>query len=298
MQAIEYGQKLAYYHKLAEDILPDMIPLEAPGPLREAMEYSLLGGGKRIRAVLLLAVYEYCGGKHVESALAFAAAVEMIHAYSLIHDDLPCMDDDDMRRGKPSCHIAYGESTAILAGDALLTLAFETISTDKCMDAFGAEKIAAAVNALAKAAGACGMVAGQILDLENEEAQITADQLTAINRLKTGALIRACAKIGCILAGAEPGKREAARQYAANIGLAFQVVDDVLDKTVSAEELGKPAGSDEKNAKTTYAKLLGTKRAAQLAQELTNAAVTAIKNTDGDSTFLAGFAAALCDRKS
>jgi len=291
-------QKLAYYYKMIEDYLPELLPDGTPDSLRAAIADSLLGGGKRIRGILTLAFYEYCGGENPQKALPFAAAVEMIHAYSLVHDDLPCMDNDDMRRGKPSCHIAYGESTALLAGDALLTLAFDVMSAEVNASTFGAERVLAAANALAKAAGAGGMIAGQVMDLANENAKATTERLMHTDEKKTGALIKVSAEIGCILAGADESKQQAARQYAADIGLAFQIVDDILDVAGDADKLGKPTGSDAKNAKSTYISLYGIEHAKQLAHDLTENAANTLKNAGGDSGFLVELANYLNNRTS
>jgi geranylgeranyl diphosphate synthase type II len=294
----EFDQKLGYYHRMAEEsigvYLPD--PELVPRSLLDAMSYSLLGGGKRIRAVLLLAFYEACGGTDTAQALPFAAAVEMIHAYSLIHDDLPCMDDDDIRRGKASCHIVYGEANALLAGDALLTLAFETLSDARCIKSHGAATVAEAVSILAKAAGAGGMVGGQVMDLENEGARVTAEELMLTDRKKTGALIRCAAELGCLLAGADCAVRDAALGYAAKLGLAFQVVDDILDRTGTEDQLGKPVGSDEEQHKSTYISVYGLDRAKEIAATLTAEAISALDKIDGDFHFCTQLVDFLCNR--
>lgn len=268
---------------------------EAGRKLPRAMWYSLLSGGKRIRAVLLLATYEMLA-KDFKAAIPFAAAIEMIHAYSLIHDDLPCMDDDDMRRGKPSCHIKFGEATALLAGDGLLTLAFETISSKRCMDIFGAEKTLVSVKALSNAAGVRGMVGGQILDLENEDRDITLEELTVINSKKTGALIKSACEMGCILGGADEKTTSRVLSYAEKIGLSFQIIDDVLDITADEKQLGKPVGSDGENHKTTFASVCGIKKAKELAAKLTDEAINEIKGTGLDAGFLCGLAEYLAGR--
>jgi geranylgeranyl diphosphate synthase type II len=294
----DFDQKLGYYHGMVMQALPDFLPEEdsAPRSLLEAMAYALLGAGKRVRAILTLAFYEAFGGRDTQAALPFAAALEMIHAYSLIHDDLPCMDDDDLRRGKPACHIIFGEATALLAGDALLTLAFETVSSPQARSAFGAEKLVEAMSVLAKAAGPSGMVGGQVMDLENEGAEVSADELQQADEQKTGALIRAACMLGAILAGAGAAGRKAADVYAAKLGLAFQVVDDILDQTGDAEKLGKPLGSDEEQGKTTYVSAYGLDRAREIAGSLTAEAAAALKDVQGETAFLAGFVDFLCNR--
>ena len=236
-----------------------------------AMTYSLTAGGKRIRPALTLAFCRACGGDW-EKALPLACALEMIHTYSLIHDDLPCMDNDDMRRGKPSCHKAFGEDTALLAGDGLLTAAFQTIlSAD-----LPAETIRQADLALARAAGPAGMIGGQVMDLANEGRAVDAARLRETDMLKTGALIRAAAAMGCIAAGAPEELRKAADRYAADIGLAFQIVDDILDTVGDPAALGKAVGSDAANDKSTYVTLLGLEGAKAEAERLRASAVDAL----------------------
>lgn len=260
----------------------------------DAMSYSLENGGKRIRPLLTLEFCRVCGGDP-RAALPLALGIEMIHTYSLIHDDLPCMDNDDMRRGKPSNHKVYGYVNALLAGDGLLTLAFETILGAKELSA---EKRAAAGCLLAEAAGCSGMIAGQVMDLANEERSATADDLAATDRLKTGELIRAAAVMGCIAAGASGEQTAAAEGYCAAVGLAFQIVDDILDVTSSESVLGKPIGSDSENGKSTYVSLLGLERSGELAAELTDKAKSALDIFGDEGEFLAELADKLSSRKS
>lgn len=261
--------------------------------VREAMLYSLKNGGKRVRPMLTLAFCEVCGGR-AEDALPFACAVEMIHTYSLIHDDLPCMDDDDLRRGKPSCHKQYGEANALLAGDGLLTLAFETLTK---AEKVSTENIVRAVKTLASLSGYGGMIGGQIIDLLSEEKSVDFETLHCIDKLKTGALIKAASLLGCIAAGVtDETVLNAAETYAENIGFAFQVVDDILDVTADTETLGKPVGSDEKNDKSTFVKLLGLEKCRQLANDLTVNAVTALAKMPNDVSFLEDFAKTLAIR--
>ena len=259
----------------------------------EAITYSLANGGKRIRPVIALEFCRLCSGDHT-NALDFALAIEMIHTYSLIHDDLPCMDDDDLRRGKPSNHIVYGYANALLAGDGLQALAFETITRSELSDA----KKTAAITLLADAAGPCGMVAGQAMDLDNENKYIGLDDLKATDSLKTGKLITASALMGCIAGSADREKFLAAETYSKNIGLAFQIVDDILDVTGDESKLGKPVGSDEISGKSTYVTLLGIDEAKRLAKELTTEAVRALTVFGDDAWFLEELASKLLYRES
>lgn len=260
----------------------------------EAMAYSLSNGGKRIRPMLVLEFCRVCG-ENPEKAIPFAVALEMIHTYSLIHDDLPCMDNDDMRRGKPSSHKVFGEANALLAGDGLLTLAFETALSAKDMS--DSQKAQAGL-VLAKAAGCAGMIAGQVMDLANEERQASLDEVAHTDRLKTGELIMAAASLGCIAANADEARIGAAREYCSDIGLAFQIVDDILDVTSSSEVLGKPVGSDGENGKSTYVSLLGLEKSKELAEELTGKAKAALSVFGEEKEFLYILADKLADRKN
>lgn len=258
----------------------------------DAMRYSMSAGGKRIRPALVFLFCRLCGGADSD-AVDFAVAVEMIHTYSLIHDDLPCMDDDDLRRGKPSCHKRFSESTALLAGDGLLTRAFEVLSGAP----MSAEQRILAVSELARAAGADGMIGGQVTDLLFERTPpASLLELSAMHRLKTGRLIEASCVLGCIAAGGTEKQLAAAREYALNVGLAFQVVDDILDVVGDQTALGKPVGSDADNGKTTYATLLGVEKAKGKARELTEKAVSALSAFKGDTDMLASLATYLLNR--
>lgn len=260
----------------------------------DAMRYSVENGGKRVRPVLTLEFCRACGGEP-EQALDFACALEMIHTYSLIHDDLPCMDNDDFRRGKPSCHKKFGEEYALLAGDGLLTLAFETaLNSDNGI--LPSQKIKA-VKTLAHLAGISGMVGGQVLDLQSEGTTPALDKLQSIDRLKTGALIKAAALLGCYAANeTDKNKFDAAEKYAECIGLAFQIQDDILDVTSDSETLGKPVGSDIKNEKITYVSLMGIKKASEEVDRLTDLAVKSLEKFDRDTEFLKQFANLLAHR--
>ena len=266
------------YRRQVEDMLERLLPSERDelfAGVIDAMRYSLLGGGKRIRPILLLEFCRLCGGDP-NKALPWACALEMIHSYSLIHDDLPCMDDDDMRRGRASCHKVYGEATALLAGDALLTLAFETCCSPDHAAAVGADRALRAAWELARAAGAYGMVGGQQIDLSSEGRGISLDVLQKMDECKTGAPIRAAARMGCILGGGSGEQLRAADEYALSLGLAFQIVDDVLDVTGTPETLGKPVHSDLERDKATYVSLLGLAEAGREAKTLTDKAVAAL----------------------
>lgn len=243
--------------------------------LLEAMEYSLLAGGKRIRPVLTLETCRMCGGQP-EQALPFACAVEMIHTYSLIHDDLPAMDNDGLRRGRPTNHVVYGEAAAILAGDALLTAAFEQLTRAE----LPAGRIVAAVQCLSRAAGFAGMVGGQALDMAGEGRALDRAELELLQSLKTGALISAAAELGCIAAGGTPEQRDRVRAYAQALGRAFQVRDDMLDVTSSEAELGKTIGSDQANEKSTFVTALGLEGCAALVEELTRQGIEALSGFD------------------
>ena len=261
--------------------------------MSEAMTYSLMNSGKRIRPVICLEFCRLCSGDY-KSALPFALAIEMVHTYSLIHDDLPCMDDDDMRRGRPSNHKVYGYANALLAGDALLTLAFEEIASSS----LDSDKKIKAVAALSGAAGYRGMVAGQVMDLRNESIKADMDNVRFTDELKTGEMIKVSAVLGCIAAGESGAKLEAAIEYCKNIGLAFQIVDDILDVTGSTETLGKEVGSDEKSGKSTYVSLLGVEKAEALANELTQKAVSALEVFGEEGGFLRQLAFNLSERKN
>lgn len=258
----------------------------------EAMRYSVLGGGKRIRALLVLNFNRILGGA-ANDAMEFAAAIEMMHAYSLIHDDLPCMDDDDLRRGKPSCHVAFGEAIALLAGDALQTLAFETLARNTSLNP---AQVLQAVRELSAAAGPRGMVGGQTVDIEGT-AQ-TVEQLTGMCMMKTGALIKCAVRLGCLSVDADEASMAQADIYADAIGLAFQIRDDILDIIGSTEELGKPVGSDAEQQKATFATVLGVEKAQSLAEKLTRTALDALKQLGvAEDDPLYEMTVELCSRK-
>lgn len=262
----------------------------------DAMEYSLAAGGKRVRPILTLAFCEACGG-YVENALPFACAVEMVHTYSLIHDDLPCMDNDFLRRGRPANHIANGEAMALLAGDALLTRAFEVMLCDETIKLVGAEAAVMAAGCLARSIGVLGMIGGQVIDLESEGKNLTQVALDKMHSLKTGALITAAAKIGCIAAQANKNEILAAQSYANSIGLAFQIMDDILDVTSTSDELGKNVGSDLAAQKSTYVSCMGIEKSKRTVLQLTENAIKSLKVFGDKKEFLQIFAQDLSKRK-
>jgi len=262
------------------------------GELLEAMRYSLLAGGKRIRPILLLKFCEACGG---DAALAMPAAcgIEMLHTYSLIHDDLPCMDNDDLRRGKPTCHVIYGETNAVLAGDALQAAAFRAVLTAGTEPA----TTVAMATALAEAVGEQGMCGGQYLDMEPQRDESDVQALSYLHSLKTGALLRAACLMGAYCGGATEAQLQAAREYAENLGIAFQIRDDILDVTATTEELGKPAGSDAQEGKTTFATLLSVEVCEKLVAQHTEKAIAALDGKFADPGFLVWLAETLARRK-
>lgn len=262
--------------------------------LIDAMNYSLEAGGKRIRPVLAYAFCEACGGSY-KTAAAPACAIEMIHTFSLIHDDLPAMDNDDFRRGKPSCHKAFGEAAAILAGDALSVLPFEIIADDNSLT--DAQKIRI-ISALAKAVGKNGMIGGQVIDMENEErSDVDEENLRNMYRRKTGELISVSCIMGCVCAGADQETIEAASEYGYKLGLAFQIIDDILDVTSTAEELGKPIGSDSEENKTTFVTLYGVEKAQEIAGNITDEAMLLLEKF-GNNQFLKELTSMLLKRKN
>ena len=255
-----------------------------------AMEYSLMAGGKRLRPIFAYAFCQLCGGNW-EDAAPLAAAIEMIHTYSLIHDDLPCMDDDDFRRGRPTNHKMFGEAMAVLAGDALLTDAFAVAATAKLPKP---EDTATVIGILSECAGSLGMVGGQVLDILSEERELTEQEVLDIQRRKTGCLIQAACAMGAVAGGANEEQYDAACQFAAGRGLAFQIRDDMLDVIGTKEEMGKSVGTDE--AKNTFVRLYGLERCEQLVQTYTDYATEALE-IFSDTTYLITLAKKLTDRR-
>lgn len=274
--------------KLAEYFMPAGLPYDG---LLESMRYSLTAGGKRIRPILVL---EFCriSGGDVQKALPVACAVEMLHTYSLIHDDLPCMDNDDLRRGKPTNHVVYGECTAVLAGDALQAEAFGTILRSE----LPAEVRANCAEILADAVGSDGMCAGQFLDMKGENMVLSEDELNEINSRKTGALLIAACRMGVAAAGGSDEQLEAAALFGAAIGAAFQIRDDILDVISTDEALGKPVGSDAKENKNTYMALYGQERCMQMIRRFTESAKSLLGGAFTDTDFLCGLADSMVTR--
>ena len=263
--SFDFKAYLAKAKAKVEEALDQSLRPERPESLREAMRYSLLAGGKRLRPILCLAACELAGGDAAQ-AMPTAVALEMIHTMSLIHDDLPAMDDDDLRRGRPTNHKVYGEAVAILAGDALLTRAFEMVALRS--PGIQPERLLNVVGELSLVAGAPGLVGGQVVDLESEGQDVDLETLEYIHLHKTGALLSACVITGAMIGGADDALIKALRTYARGIGLAFQIIDDILDITASSEVLGKTAGKALVAAKTTYPKLLGLKESRKRAADL------------------------------
>lgn len=276
--------------KLSEYFKPSGLSYDG---LLESMHYSLTAGGKRIRPMLVL---EFCriSGGNIEKTLPVACAIEMLHTYSLIHDDLPCMDNDAMRRGKPTNHVVYGECTATLAGDALQAEAFGTIARSQ----LPAEARVTCVEILADAVGSDGMCAGQYLDMVGEHKLLSEDELNDINSRKTGSLLTAACRMGVAAAGGNEAMLEAAAQYGACVGAAFQIRDDILDVISTSEELGKPIGSDAQEHKNTYMTLLGEYKCMQMIEKLTDQAKNAVAGAFEDTKFLCELADSMVTRKN
>ena len=281
--------------KIVSERLDVLLSENMPSKVLDAMKYSVSNGGKRIRPILAIEFSKVVNG-NVKTALDFGCAVEMIHTYSLIHDDLPCMDNDDMRRGKPSCHKAFGEDNALLAGDALLTEAFGVLSA--CKDVSD-KNIIRAIMFLSSFSGINGMVGGQVLDLQFEEQKPTVDEILKMYSLKTCGLIKASCVLGCLTANEySEDKIKAAIEYAENLGIAFQIQDDILDIEGDAIALGKPIGSDEKNDKSTIVKHLGLEKSKLLVKEYTSKAIKSLDTFDNDTETLKQLAYMLIDRKN
>ena len=295
---MNFNEKLASYIEYTEANLKKYnnhdISTAAQSELVDSMNYSLEAGGKRIRPVLVYAFCEALGGDYTRAA-APASAIEMIHTFSLIHDDLPAMDDDDFRRGKPSCHKKYGEAMAILAGDALSVLPFGIIADDAVLTSDEKVRI---ISRLAKSVGRSGMIGGQVIDMANEErTDVTEEQLRYMYRCKTGELIAVSCAMGCICAGASDEVISAACDYGFSLGLAFQIIDDILDVTSTTEELGKPVGSDEAENKTTFVTLYGVDKAREIADNITAQAMESLDKCGG-SDFLRELTEMLLNRKN
>src|SRR5881275_2237108 len=263
-----------------------------PQTIHKAMHYSLFAGGKRIRPALCLAAAEVCGGK-TRDALPLACAVECIHTYSLIHDDLPAMDDDDFRRGKPTNHKVFGEGIAVLAGDALLTQAFEIAAQSKSWPRYSHQDI---ILELARASGSLQLIAGQVADLEGEGKKTSVEQLRYIHERKTSALLCCSVRLGGMSANCSPAQLQALTDFGYHVGLAFQVIDDILDVTQTSEQLGKTAGKDTKAQKATYPSIVGLEKSRKIAEQLTGKAFASLKIFKGKAEALEGLAEFLLKR--
>lgn len=261
----------------------------------ESMNYSLKAGGKRLRPILTLEACKIVGGEE-EDAIAFAVAIEMIHTYSLIHDDLPALDNDDLRRGRKTNHKVYGEAMAILAGDGLLNYAYE-IMLKESIGKNDPEKYLKAINEIAKSAGIYGMIGGQVVDIESEGKKIDMDKLDFIHMNKTAAIIIGCMRAGAIIGNATDKQLEDITKYAKNIGLSFQIVDDILDIVGDEAKLGKNVGSDIDNEKSTYPSLIGLEKSKEVANQLIKEAKASINQISKDNAFLNGLAEYIVDRE-
>ena len=284
---MNFKEQLSMKVEKIEKILKSYLPKQEGHQqlIMDAMEYSVMAGGKRLRPMLMMETYRLFGGKE-QIVEPFMAAIEMIHTYSLVHDDLPAMDDDEYRRGRKTTHVVYGEANGILAGDALLNFAFETAT--KAFDMYPEKslQIGKALQVLGHKAGIYGMIGGQVVDVNSEGQKLSKEVLDFIYELKTSALIESSMMIGAILAGATEDEIHAVETVAKNVGIAFQIQDDVLDVTSTVEVLGKPILSDEKNEKTTYVTLVGLEKAKEYVEAISNEALVILNQFEMEDTFL------------
>ena len=294
---MEFKQCLKEKASFVEKVLKEYMPKEEgyQKTVIEAMNYSLSAGGKRLRPILTLEACKIVGGNEDE-AIPFAIAIEMIHTYSLIHDDLPALDNDDLRRGRPTNHKVYGEAMGILAGDALLNYAFEVMLAGS-INKENPEKYLKAINEIAKGAGIYGMIGGQVVDVESENKQIEKEKLDYIHMNKTAAMMLGCMRAGATIGGANSEQMEEITKYAKNIGLSFQIVDDILDIVGDEAKLGKKVGSDIENHKSTYPSLLGLDKSKEIAHNLIDEAKKSIEKLSDDVDFLKGLAEYIIDRE-
>ena len=283
---MSFKSSLKYRVDYIEKLLKEHMPEEKgyQKTIFEAMNYSLKAGGKRLRPILTLEACRIVGGNE-EDVIPFAIAIEMIHTYSLIHDDLPALDDDDLRRGRPTNHKVYGDAMAILAGDGLLNYAFE-IMLKSSIGKENPAKYLNAINEIAKSSGVYGMIGGQVVDIESEDKKIEMEKLDFIHLNKTAAIIVGCMRAGAIIGDATEEQLENITKYATNIGLSFQIADDILDITGDESKLGKKVGSDIDNNKSTYPSLIGLEKSKEIANDLINESKTRISNIKGDTEFL------------
>ncbi|MFR3372351.1 MAG: polyprenyl synthetase family protein [Clostridioides difficile] len=294
---MEFKQCLKEKASFVEKVLKEYMPKEEgyQKTVIEAMNYSLSAGGKRLRPILTLEACKIVGGNEDE-AIPFAIAIEMIHTYSLIHDDLPALDNDDLRRGRPTNHKVYGEAMGILAGDALLNYAFEVMLAGS-INKENPEKYLKAINEIAKGAGIYGMIGGQVVDVESENKQIEKEKLDYIHMNKTAAMMVGCMRAGATIGGANSEQMEEITKNAKNIGLSFQIVDDILDIVGDEAKLGKKVGSDIENHKSTYPSLLGLDKSKEIAHNLIDEAKKSIEKLSDDVDFLKGLAEYIIDRE-
>jgi geranylgeranyl pyrophosphate synthase len=267
---------------------------DAPNRLIDAIDYSVMAGGKRLRPALVLETAHACGARTDDrSVLAAAGAIELIHTFSLVHDDLPAMDDDDLRRGRPTNHKVFGEAMAILAGDAMVTMAFEIIAADA-----SSAVVPALVRELAGASGPAGMIGGQVLDIDGENVSLSLDELRKLHAMKTGALLTCACRMGALAAGADANCLQAMTAYGQHLGLAFQIVDDLLDVTATPEQMGKATGKDAGKGKNTYPSLMGLDASAQAAREQLDAALASVRPLGSSAAGLEKLARFVVDRRS
>ena len=294
---MEFKQALKERANQVESLLKQYMPKEEgyQKTIIEAMNYSLSAGGKRLRPILAIEACSIVGG-NIEDVIPFAVAIEMIHTYSLIHDDLPALDNDDLRRGKKTNHIVFGEDMAILAGDALLNYAFEVMLSNS-IDKDNPNKYLKAINEIAKTSGIYGMIGGQVVDIQSENKQISKERLDYIHNNKTAAIIIGCMRAGAIIGNATEEQLENITKYAKNIGLSFQIVDDILDIIGDESKLGKKVGSDIENQKSTYPSLIGLEESKKVAYELIKEAKNSIELIDSNSKVLNGLADYIIDRE-
>lgn len=294
---MEFKQSLKEKSNYIESLLDEYKPKEDgyQTTIMEAMNYSLKAGGKRLRPILTLEACKIVGGNE-EDAIPFAVAIEMIHTYSLIHDDLPALDNDDLRRGKPTNHKVFGEAMAVLAGDALLNYAFEVMLSNS-INKENPQKYLKAINEIAKSVGIYGMIGGQVVDVESEDKSISKEKLDFIHLNKTAAIIIGCMRAGAIIGNADEEQLEKITKYGKNIGLSFQIVDDILDIIGDEAKLGKHVGSDIENNKSTYPSLLGLEKSKEIAKQLIHEAKDSIKDLSQDHSFLDGLANYIIDRE-